>query len=73
MYDCLFLTVWVYSELADLLVMYKNMLLNGLQKDNYKELSKKMIEAGWDRNNDQCRQQVNSLNSFLFYFFKRLS
>ena len=26
--------------------MYKNMLLNGVQKDNYKELSKKMIEAG---------------------------
>ena len=34
------------------------MLLGGLQKDNFKELSRRMNEVGWTRNNDQCGQQV---------------
>ena len=34
------------------------MLLSGIKKDNFKELSKHMDELGWERNNDQCRQQV---------------
>ena len=34
------------------------MLLSGIKKDNFKELSKCMDELGWERNNDQCRQQV---------------
>ena len=44
-----------------MLVLYKNMLLSGIKKDNFKELSKRMDELGWDRNNDQCRQQVTYL------------
>ena len=51
--------MWKTEEHVDLLVLYKNMLLNGLKKDNFKELSKLMSEVGWDRNNDQCRQQVD--------------
>ena len=48
------------------MVLYKNMLLSGIKKDNFKELSKRMDELGWERNNDQCRQQVNYLgNLFL--------
>ena len=53
--------MWELEEQGDLLVLYKNMLLGGLKKDNFKELSKRMSEIGWDQNNDQCRQQV-------FYF-----
>ena len=34
------------------------MLLSGIKKDNFKELSKRMDELGWECNNDQCRQQV---------------
>ena len=37
------------------------MLLSGIKKDNFKELSKHMDELGWDRNNDQCQQQVTYL------------
>ena len=51
-------SVWKVEEHVDLLVLYKNMLLSGIKKDNFKELSKRMAEVGWDRNNDQCRQQV---------------
>ena len=53
--------VWKVEEHVDLLVLYKNMLLSGVKKDNFKELSKRMAEVGWDRNNDQCRQQVTLL------------
>ena len=51
-------SVWKTEEHVDLLVIYKNMFLSGLKKDNFKELSKRMSEVGWDHNNDQCRQQV---------------
>ena len=49
---------WQFDEQTDLLLLYKTMLLGGLQKDNFKELSRRMNEIGWNRNNDQCRQQV---------------
>ena len=40
------------------------MLLGGLQKDNFKELSRRMGEVGWTRNNDQCRQQVQFFSQY---------
>ena len=52
------IVVWKVEEHIDLLVLYKNMLLGGIKKDNFKELSKRMSEVGWERNNDQCRQQI---------------
>ena len=58
--------MWKVEEYVDLLVLYKNMLLSGIKKNNFKELSKRMDELGWERNNDQCLQQVNYLvNLFL--------
>ena len=60
------------EEQGDLLVLYKNMLLGGLKKDNFKELSKRMGEIGWERNNDQCRQQVISMSQTEHYFLKFL-
>ena len=62
---CTWSLVWKTEEHVDLLVIYKNMLLSGLKKDNFKELSKRMSEVGWDRNNDQCRQQVNADSNLL--------
>ena len=50
---------WDFSEQADLLMVFKNMLLGGLKKDNYKELAKRLNEIGWNRTNDQCRHEVN--------------
>ena len=41
------------------------MLLGGLQKDNFKDLSRRMNEVGWNHNNDQCRQQVKSVQDTL--------
>ena len=49
---------WENAELSDLLLLYKQMVLGGLRKDNWKELSKRMSEAGWERNNDHCRHEV---------------
>ena len=58
--NCLNITLaWENAELSDLLLLYKQMVLGGLCKDNWKELSKCMNEVGWDRNNDHCRHEVN--------------
>ena len=40
------------------MVIFKNMVLGGLKKDNYKGLSKRMSEIGWNRTNDMCRREV---------------
>ena len=60
------------EEQGDLLVIYKNMLLGGIKKDNFKELSKRMSEVGWERNNDQCRQQVHNISFNLVQFIVSL-
>ena len=60
------------EEQGDLLVIYKNMLLGGIKKDNFKELSKRMSEVGWERNNDQCRQQVHNISFNLLQFIVSL-
>ena len=60
------------EEQGDLLVIYKNMLLGGIKKDNFKELSKRMSEVGWERNNDQCKQQVHNISFNLVKFIVSL-
>ena len=57
---------WDFSEQADLLMVFKSMLLGGLKKDNYKELAKRLNEIGWNRTNDQCWHEVNNCNKLLF-------
>ena len=71
-YPYLLCTVWKVEEHVDLLILYKNMLLSGIKKDNFKELSKRMDELGWERNNDQCRQQVVVLDiqSYMYVLHK---
>ena len=36
-------------------------MLEGVYKDNFKELSRRMQDMGWERNNNQCRQQIEIL------------
>ena len=43
---------WEYEEQSDLMVVFKNMLLSGLKRDNYKELAKRMSDIGWQHTND---------------------
>ena len=49
---------WDYPEQGDLLSIFKFMVLGGIKKDNYKEMSKRMTDSGWNRTNDQCRHEV---------------
>ena len=51
-------SAWEPPELSDLLLLYKQMVLGGVRKDNWKELAKRMQEIGWDRSNDHCRHEV---------------
>ena len=51
---------WDYAEQSDLMIVFKHMVLGGIKKDNYKELSKRMNEMGWNRSNDMCRHEVQS-------------
>ena len=43
------------------MVVFKNMVLSGLKRDNYKELAKRMSDIGWQCTNDQCRHEVHSI------------
>ena len=52
---------WIDDERCDVLLAYKNMMLEGVYKDNFKELSRRMQDMGWERNNNQCRQQIEIL------------
>ena len=51
---------WKYDELVDVLYIFKQIQLDPNFKNNYKELARCMLDAGWARNNDQCRQQVQN-------------
>ena len=44
---------------------YKNMNLEEGFRNNYKELSRRMQDIGWDRNNNQCRQKVDVISYLL--------
>ena len=51
---------WKYDELVDVLYIFKQIQLDPNFKNNYKELARRLLDAGWTRNNDQCRQQVQN-------------
>ena len=50
---------WQVEEQADILYLYKTIQMDANYKNNYKELARRMKDAGWTRDNDQCRHQVN--------------
>ena len=50
---------WQVDEQADILYLYKTIQMDANYKNNYKELARRMKDAGWTRDNDQCRHQVN--------------
>ena len=51
--------VWSNDEMCDVLLIFKAFQLDPNYKNNYKELARRMSDAGWTRDNNQCRQQVN--------------
>ena len=55
---------WIAAKEADLLVMYKNMSLEDGFCNNYKELARRMQDAGWEQNNNQCCQKVSTIVYF---------
>ena len=44
--------------MCDVLLLFKSILLDPIFRNNYKELARCMSDAGWNRDNNQCRQQV---------------
>ena len=52
------LIVWSPDEMCDVLLLFKTIQLDPIFKNNYKELARRMSDAGWNRDNNQCRQQV---------------
>ena len=52
---------WKLNEQADILYLYKTVQMDANYKNNYKELARRMKDAGWLRDNDQCHHQVNNL------------
>ena len=56
---------WQVDEQADILYLYKTIQMDANYKNNYKELAHRMKDAGWTRDNDQCRHQVNSFSILL--------
>ena len=51
-------SAWINDEMCDVLLIFKSIQLDPNYKNNYKELSRRMADAGWNRDNNQCRQQV---------------
>ena len=45
--------------MCDVLCLFKSIQLDPNFKNNYKELARRMTDAGWNHDNNQCRQQVN--------------
>ena len=45
--------------MCDVLCLFKSIQLDPNFKNNYKELARHMTDAGWNRDNNQCCQQVN--------------
>ena len=50
--------VWSPDEMCDVLCLFKSIQLDPNFKNNYKELARRMTDSGWNRDNNQCRQQV---------------
>ena len=49
---------WRLEEQTDKLYLYKTVQMDANYKNNYKELARRMKDAGWSRDNDQCQHQV---------------
>ena len=45
--------------MCNVLCLFKSIHLDPNFKNNYKELAHHMTDAGWNRDNNQCHQQVN--------------
>ena len=59
MKNLIYYLVWSNDEMCDVLLIFKAIQLDPNYKNNYKELARRMSDAGWTRDNNQCRQQVN--------------
>ena len=46
--------------MCDILLLFKSIQLDLNFRNNYKELARRMSDAGWSRDNNQCRQLVFS-------------
>ena len=44
--------------MCDVLCLFKGIQLDPNFKNNFKELARRMTDSGWNRDNNQCRQQV---------------
>ena len=49
---------WLVDESADLMYLYKDLQHDVNYAGNWKELSKRMHDCGWERDNNSCRQKV---------------
>ena len=54
-------TDWKLDELADVLYLFKTIQLDPNYRNNYKKLARRMTDAGWQRDNDQCRHQIERM------------
>ena len=63
---------WKLDELADVLYLFKTIQLDPNYHNNYKELARRMIDTGWNCDNDQCRHQVIQIVS-KHCFIKKLT
>ena len=52
---------WKLDELADVLYLYKTIQLDPNYHNNYKELARRMTDAGWQQDNDQCCHQIECM------------
>ena len=49
------------DELADVLYLFRNIQLDPNYRNNYKELARRMEDAGWKHDNNQCRHQIDCI------------
>ena len=50
--------MWSNDEICDVLLLFKMIQLDPNFKNNYKKLSRRIADVGWQRDNNSCRQQV---------------
>ena len=60
---------WQPDELCDVLLLYKTIQLDPHFQNNYKELSRRMSDAVWHCDNNQCRQQVFFFSINISFYF----
>ena len=52
---------WKHDELADVLYLFRVIQLDPNYRNNYKELSRWLVDCGWQRDNNQCCHQINRM------------